>query len=188
MTFNKFATLGNIKESNDFKDVVAEEDMNTSWTKRIEKGKTKNAKDHAKKPVTFLTKAKDAYGAACGKNVEHEASTWRRISIAVHSGACDNVISTDDVPEQTLAESVGSRKGENFNSVTGEPTPNLGHKMPMIMREGTPRCMLTRAGHVSKPLASVKNLVGHTVFFLRARSLPTSRLARSNWMRENDGN
>ena len=43
-------------EANDFKDVVAEEDMNNTWTKRIEKGKTKNAKDHAKKPVTFLSK------------------------------------------------------------------------------------------------------------------------------------
>ena len=71
---------------------------------------------------------------ACGKNVEKDESTWR-ISIAVDSGACDNVISPDDVPEQTVFESVGSKKGENFFSATGEPIPNLKNiKMPMVAK------------------------------------------------------
>ena len=49
---------------------------------------------------------------ACGENVEKDISTWRRIWIVVDSGACDNVISPDDVPERTVFESAGSEKGE----------------------------------------------------------------------------
>ena len=71
--------------------------------------------EHAKKALATLTKAKDTYMGACGRSAEREPSTWRRISIAVDSGACDNVISPDDVPEQTIVESEGSRKGDFFS-------------------------------------------------------------------------
>ena len=70
--------------------------------KMIKKGRTESEQGSAKKSVAMLTKTKDVYMGACGKNVEKDASTWRRISIAVDSGACDNVISPDDVPEQTV--------------------------------------------------------------------------------------
>ena len=92
--------------------------------------------------MTFLTKAKEVSVAACGKKVESEASTWRRIPIAVDSGACDNVISLDNVPEQTAVEFVGSKKGEHFYFATGRPIPNLTHQVPMIMLERTARRML----------------------------------------------
>ena len=69
------------------------------------------------------------------------------------SGVCDNVTSPDDVSEQTLVESVGSKKGQHFFSATRAPIPNVRDiKMPMIKRES----MLMRAALVSKPLASVK--------------------------------
>ena len=41
-TCSKFATLDNGKEENDFKEIVAEEDMNNTWTKDIERGQTKS--------------------------------------------------------------------------------------------------------------------------------------------------
>ena len=66
------------------------------------------------------------------------------------------LISLDNVPEQTAVESVGSKKGEHFYSATGEPIPNLTHQVPMIMLEGTARGILMCAALVSKPLASVK--------------------------------
>ena len=142
--------------------------------------------------VAVLTRAKDTYMGVCGKNAENDASTWRRVSIAVDSGACDNVISPDDVPEQPVVESAASKKGENFYSATGEPIPNLGDiKLPMITREGTARGMLMRAAPVSKPLASVKRIcqAGHAVIFDEEGSYIINKAnGEVNWMREDDGN
>ena len=61
MTYNEFGTLGNSKAEHFFTEIVAEQDMNNTWAKHIEKGKTKNAKDHAKKPLAFVTKAKEGH-------------------------------------------------------------------------------------------------------------------------------
>ena len=98
----------------------------------------------------------------------------------------------DDVPEQTVNESVGSKKGEHFFSATGEPIPNLGDiTMPMVMREGTTRGMLMRGAPVSKPLASVKRLcqAGHTVVFDEQGSFIVNRsTGEINWLRDDDGN
>jgi len=142
--------------------------------------------------VAILTKAKENSVGVIGKSSGNEASTWRRIAIAVDSGACDNVISPDDVPEQQVMESSASKKGENFYSATGEPIPNLGDiKLPMIMREGTSRGMLMRAAPVSKPLASVKKIcqAGHAVVFDDEGSFIINKTTgEMNWMREDDGN
>ena len=149
-------------------------------------------RNHVKNLVAVLTKAKETCVGVCGKSAGTDASTWRRISIAVDSGACDNVISPDDVPEQQVMESSGSKKGENFYSATGEPIPNLGDiKLPMIMREGTARGMLMRAAPVSKPLASVKKIcqAGHAVIFDDEGSFIINKTTgEMNWMREDDGN
>ena len=85
---------------------------------KIKKGRTESEQGRAKKLVAMLTKTKDVCVGACGKTVEKDVSTGRRISIAVDSGACDNVISPDDVPELTVFESVGSNKGEIFFAAT----------------------------------------------------------------------
>ena len=113
--YNKFATLNDNQAENDVKRIAFEEDEeDDERPAKIKKGRTQSEQGSAKKSVAMLTKTKDVYMGACGKNVAKDASTWRRISIAVDSGACDNVISPDDVPEQTVFESVGSKKGENF--------------------------------------------------------------------------
>ena len=152
----------------------------------------KEASEARKNLIAVLTKAKESSVGACGKSAGTEASTWRRIAIAVDSGACDNVISPDDVPEQKVMESSGSKKGENFYSATGEPIPNLGDiKLPMIMREGTSRGMLMKAAPVSKPLASVKKIcqAGHAVIFDEEGSYIINKTTgEMNWMREDDGN
>ena len=152
----------------------------------------KEASEARKNLIAVLTKAKETCVGVCGKSAGTDASTWRRISIAVDSGACDNVISPDDVPEQQVMESSGSKKGENFYSATGEPIPNLGDiKLPMIMREGTARGMLMRAAPVSKPLASVKKIcqAGHAVIFDEEGSFIINKTTgEMNWMREDDGN
>jgi len=149
-------------------------------------------RDYVKNLVAILTKAKENSVGVLGKSSGNEASTWRRIAIAVDSGACDNVISPDDVPEQQVMESSASKKGENFYSATGEPIPNLGDiKLPMIMREGTARGMLMRAAPVSKPLASVKKIcqAGHAVVFDDEGSFIINKTTgEMNWMREDDGN
>ena len=188
MTYNKFATLKDNQEENDVKRIAFEEDEEDDERPiKIKKGRTESEQGSAKKSVAMLTKTKDVYMGACGENVEKDASTWRRISIAVDSGACDNVISPDDVPEQTVFESVGSKKGENFFSATGEPIPNLGDiKMPMVMCEGTTRGMLMRAAPVSKPLASVKrkSQAGHTVVFDEQGSFIVNKsTGEINWLR-----
>ena len=84
------------------------------------------------------------------------------MSIAIDSGACDS----EHVPDHEVHESVESRRGENFQSATGEPMPNLGDlRLPLYMREGTVRGMVMKASPVTKALGSAKKIcqAGHTV-------------------------
>ena len=123
-TYNKFATLNDNQEENNVKRIALEEDEEDDERPvKIRKGRTESEQGSAKKFVAMLTKTKDVYVGVCGKNVEKDVSTWWRISIAVDSGACDNVMSPDDVPEQTVFESVGSKKGENSSLPQASQSP-----------------------------------------------------------------
>ena len=51
----------------------------------------------------------------CAKNSSDAQPAWRRASVAIDSGACDNVISPEHVPDHEVLESVESRRGENFS-------------------------------------------------------------------------
>ena len=114
------------------------------------------------------------------------------MAIAIDSGACDSVISPEDVPEHEVHESTESKRGENFQSATGEPIPNLGDiRLPMYMREGTARSMILKAAPVTKPLGSVKKIcaAGHVVVFDDEGSyIMNKRTGEMNWLREEDGN
>ena len=57
---------------------------------------------------------------ACGKNVEEDVSTWRKISIVIGGGACDNVISHVTFLSKTVFESVESKKGQATRSPISE--------------------------------------------------------------------
>ena len=154
--------------------------------------KEKGDKKGIGKVIAILTKAKENSVGACGKNTAQSSPTWRRVSIAVDSGACDSVLNPDDVPEHEVRESPESRRGENFYSATAEPIPNLGDiHLPMYTREGSMRGMTFRAAEVAKPLGAVKKIcaAGHFVGFDETGSFILNKSSGEiNWLREDDGN
>ena len=111
--------------------------------------------------------------------------------MAVDSGACDSVADPCQVPCR-VRETSASRNGQQFQSATGEPIPNLGEMvMPFATREGTFRSMKVQAAPVTKPLASVMRIVqaGHTVTFDSTGSFILNKVTGEiNQLREEDGN
>ena len=99
-----------------------------------------------------------------------EGQGWKKLSLAVDSGACENVIDAEEeVPNYPIMESRASKMGVTYASATGEEISNLGEVvLPMMTAEGTRRRMKLQAAEVSKPLASVKRIceAGHTVVCL----------------------
>ena len=128
----------------------------------------------------------------CAKNSSDAQPAWRRVSIAIDSGACDSVISPEHVLDNEVHESVESRRCENFLSATGEPIPNLGDlQLPLYMREGTVRGMVMKASLVTKPSGSVHKIcqAGHTVVFDDEGSfIMNKNTGEVIWLREEDGN
>ena len=83
---------------------------------------------------------------------------WKRVSVAVDSGACEDVIK----------QAKASMSEVKYASATGEEILNLGEVvLPVITAEGTKRRMRLQAAEVSRPLASVKRIceAGHIVVF-----------------------
>ena len=74
----------------------------------------------------MLVKVQERPVGGCAENSSDAQLAWRRVSIAIDSGACDSVSSPEHVPDRGVHESVESRRFENFQSATGEPVPNLG--------------------------------------------------------------
>ena len=140
----------------------------------------------------MLVKVRESPVGGCVKNSSDAQPAWRRVSIAIDSGACDSVLSPEHVPDHEVHESVESWRGENFQSATGEPIPNLGDlRLPLYMREGTVRGMVMKASPVTKPLGSVKKIcqAGHTVVFDDEGSfIMNKNTGEVNWLREEDGN
>lgn len=117
------------------------------------------------KKVALLVKDKGKDIAALGKD---DRNGWRRISLAVDSGACVTVADAEDIPNYPVFETRASQAGENFAAASGDQIPTLGGmKIPIITRELTARLMNVTAAPVTKPLLSVKQLkaVGHRVVF-----------------------
>ena len=138
--------------------------------------------------VNLLTRIPEASIRNCTGS---KKTGWRRMSMAVDSGACDNVADPDQVPCRVL-ETEASRSGANFASASGEPIPNMGEMVvPMLTREGSMRSMRIQAAPVTKPLASVMKIVqaGHTVVFDQSGSyLMNRKTGEINMLREEDGN
>ena len=93
---------------------------------------------------------------------------WTRIEVAVDSGACDSVISMDDLlgSKDRVRETVVLVNGINFVAANGDPINNYGEvEVPMLTREHTLRPMQFQAVGVSKPFGSVQKMVesNHTV-------------------------
>ena len=84
---------------------------------------------------------------------------WRRLEVAVDSGACDSVINPDELPDHPVRCTVASKAGEQFASATGDPIPNMGEiNALMLTREQSLRAMKFTAAPVAKPLAAVKKI------------------------------
>ena len=143
------------------------------------------------RPLRMLTKSREAPVAGFTKEKTTQPS-WKRVSIAIDSGACDSVISPEDVPDYEIHESQDSRRGEHFQSATGEPIPNLGDlRLPMYLREGQVKGMVMKAAPVAKPLGSVKRIcaAGHRVVFDDSGSYIMHKgTGDVTWLREEDGN
>lgn len=95
---------------------------------------------------------------------------WTCMSIAVDSGACDNVIGPQSVPQYRshIKETADSLKGEGFVSATGEAIPNYGELvLPIITRERHLKSITFQAAGVAKPLLSAEKLneAGQVVIF-----------------------
>jgi len=127
--------------------------------------------DQAKNHIQILTRMKADHLASVKEQAVEKSmkeAKWRRIEVAIDSGACDNVIDPDELPEHNVRETAASRAGEQFASATGDPIPNLGEMgILMITREDTVRAMAFTAAPVARPLGSVKKIckAGHRVVF-----------------------
>ena len=167
---------------------------------RCEECNAGESKGHQKKKVAFpvlkqirtLQKAtkKEKTVAACNERKKG----WQCLSVAVDSGACDNVIDPQDVSayEDTVEETDASKNQENFLAANGEEIPNYGQmKVPAITREKTVRGITFQAAGVSKGLLSVEkmNECGHVVIFDGDASfIVNKRTGETNQLRRQDGN
>ena len=147
----------------------------------------------AKRMLQTLTRAKKQSGALSVVK-EEEKGTWKKISVAVDSGACDNVIGPAELPAYAdrIKETEASINGYDFLSATGDPIENYGElKVPMLTKEGHGRAMVFQAAGVAKPLASVQkmNEAGNVVVFNGPESFVYNvKSGEINMLRLDDGN
>ena len=117
---------------------------------------------------------------------------WKRLSVAIDSGAAETVIPHTLVPDHPIVETDASRGGLNYSSAAGDPIPNLGEqKLSLMTQEGTVRAMTFQAAPVDRPLGSVKRMCnsGHMVVFDEEGSYVYNKTSGElNWLREENGN
>ena len=122
---------------------------------------------------------------------QHE-QPWRKISLAIDSGAAETVIPHTLVTDYQIIETDKSRSGACYASATGEPIPNLGEqRLLLATEEGSMRAMTFQAAPVAKPLGSVKRIcqAGHYVIFDEDGSyIMNKATGELNWLREQNGN
>ena len=123
---------------------------------------------------------------------QQQGKLWRKISLAIDSGAAETVIPHTLVTDYPIVETEKSRSGACYASATGEPIPNLGEqKLLMAIEEGSMRAMTFQAAPVAKPLGSVKRIcqAGHYVIFDEEGSYIMNKVTGElNWLREQNGN
>jgi hypothetical protein len=149
--------------------------------------------DPLKKSMNILQKARKE-AKQIGICKEGEKGKWVQMSMAVDSGACDNVIHPDELPDykDSIQETQASRDGDDYVSASGDPIANYGEvRIPMVTREATARGMTFQAAAVAKPLASVKRMTqtNHMVVFDDEMSYVLNKLTGEvNILREEAGN
>ncbi len=147
----------------------------------------------ARRMLQTLTRAKHAKGTL-GAIKEEDKLKWKKISIAVDSGACDSVMPPKELPayEDRIVETIASINRQEFISATGDPIENYGEvRVPMMTKEGKGRTMVFQAAAVAKPLASVQKMndAGNVVIFNGPDSLIYNTASGEiNMLRQDDGN
>jgi hypothetical protein len=125
----------------------------------------------------------------CGQKYD---DGWKRLSVAVDSGAAETVIPYNEVGDYPVMPTEASRSGLNYASATGDPIPNLGEqRLPLCTQEGTLRSMTFQAAPVSRALGSVMRMcrTGHKcVFDDEGSYIENKSTGEINWLREEDGN
>ena len=144
--------------------------------------------ENSKKPLATLTTIAENISPCTEPQVE-----WKKISMAIDSGACENVIDAyEAVPGYEVKQTKASANGVRYASATGEEIPNLGEVMlPMVTMEGSKKKMRMQAAEVSRPLASVKRIceAGHTVVFDDGGSYLYNKITgETTFLREEGGN
>ena len=145
-------------------------------------------KKHRRSSIAALTRIGEAMNPCT-----REQKGWKKVSIAIDSGACENVIDAlEEVPGYGVKEGKASKMGVKYASATGEEIPNLGEVMlPMFTKEGSKRCMKMQVAEVTRPLASVKRIceAGHAVVFDESGSFMYNKsTGEINYFREDAGN
>ena len=146
-----------------------------------------------KRVLQSLERAKKAE-KQLGTCSEKKAAGWTCLSIAVDSGACDNVMDPDALPAYAdkVVETEASINHHDFVAANGETIPNYGElKIPMVTRERTLRGIAFQVAGVKKALGSVQkmNEAGHIVIFDGPDSFIYNKATQeANMMRQEDGN
>ena len=134
---------------------------------------------------------RDSLNSVRPNNAEADGN-WKRLSLTVDSGACDNVVDPRGMPGYTLKETKESRNGETFVTASGDLIPQLGEKEATIYIDGGALTKLrTQRTIVSKPLLLVKRMIeaGHFVGFCEQGGfLLDLHSGHLEWFREGNGN
>ena len=95
-----------------------------------------------------------------------EENLW----ITIDSGASENVIAKDMVPNVEIKPSQGSKEGVQYITADGGIMPNRGEKEVKVITGEGHKCMLRmQVTDVKKPLMSVARIcdAGHNVVFTK---------------------
>ena len=145
-THNKFATLTLGEEEQEFDEDVTSIGGNCSVALNTAAQEICAKRKVNTKNFDMLVMVRESLVGSCTKTSSDAQLAWMKVSIAIDSGACDCVISPKRVLDHEVHEPVEPWRGENFQSATREPTPNLGDQwLPLYMREGTVRGMVMKA-------------------------------------------
>ena len=92
---------------------------------------------------------------------------WRKVTVAVDSGAAENVMPRSMFPEISIEETERSMNGKGFKGPGGEPIKNHGCQVMSVRTpEGFVRKSTWQVADVRKPLVSVSHIIqaGNDVF------------------------
>ena len=104
-------------------------------------------------------------GGVIGAVEAEVKSAWRKMKVTVDSGAAESVIPPDVIDNYPLIQ---HKDDIYYGTASGEPLKNLGElKLPMVTPSRRLKGMTFQACDVTKPLASVANMLnaGQAVIF-----------------------